>query len=118
MNNATLIDFYKITEWLKAQQQPIRMTDKQLSDALTDAMGKPIKTSTINRALVATGLTVEDPRTRNFNGRDRTKRIATVINLILADLHTHLGYVPNEAITKELATLTQGHSTTLEGMDV
>lgn len=89
MNNATLIDFYKIAEWLKGQPQPIRMTSKQLSEALTAVMGKPIKTSTINRALVATGVQTVDPRADNFSGRDRVKRLAHVIGHILSDLNTH-----------------------------
>jgi hypothetical protein len=90
------------------------MTIGQLTEAVTSAMGKPIKMATVRRAVKVTEIEIVDPRAINFQGRDRAKRLATLINLILTDLEVQFGYKPTQTITDELLTLTRGQGTTLD----
>jgi hypothetical protein len=79
----SLQKFYKFCEWLKRQPQPVYMSYQQIVSAYNADTGETVSTSTVSKAVVATGVKVmrsvsSDPD-KVATGSNRVSHLAGVV---------------------------------------
>lgn len=75
--------FYKFCEWLKKQPKPIFMSYTGIAEAYQADTGEIISTSTVSKAVKATGVDVRRPTTSDpekvASGSNRVSHLAGVV---------------------------------------